>query len=113
LEHSDKDEEDGAQEEQKKKEGNRQDELWEVDKLLDKRYINGNLEYLVKWVTEKANEVDPTWEPNGNLLQADDAIEAFNNNKPNSKKGPKRKRSKKCNNNQSKVARRSMRSRGE
>ena len=73
-------------EEEASEEGNKKvDKLWEVDKLMKERHVDGNLEYLVKWVMEEGKETDHTWEPVENL-QADDAIEAFNNNKKQSRK---------------------------
>lgn len=49
------------------------DDAFEVESVRDKRVVNGNVEYLVKWQDYE----DLTWEPSKNLHQAPDAVAEY------------------------------------
>ena len=48
---------------------------WEVERVLDKRFVNRVKQYLVKWKGYPTEET--TWEPISNLSQAPDAVAAY------------------------------------
>jgi hypothetical protein len=48
---------------------------YEVEKILDHRFRHRRLEYLVKWVGYP--EHDASWEPEGNLQNAQDSIAIY------------------------------------
>jgi hypothetical protein len=50
-------------------------DAWYVERIVDKRKKGKLIEYLVKW--EGYDEWENTWEPIGNLKQASDAIQAY------------------------------------
>ena len=50
---------------------------YEVEKVLDKRFRRGKVEYFVKW--RHYNET--TWEPPSNLTNVKDLIDDFENKK--------------------------------
>ena len=50
---------------------------YEVEKIIDKRYINGKLEYKIKWVGYPMSEC--TWEPVRNLANVKPMIKEFEN----------------------------------
>jgi hypothetical protein len=50
--------------------------FYEVCKILDKRLINGYVEYLVKWKNLPIEE--STWEPEQNLIYAQHFVDQFN-----------------------------------
>ena len=65
-----------AKEEKKKTEkteGNHFEVEYEVEKVLEKRFRKGRVEYFVKW----KNYDETTWEPSKNLTNVQDLIEKF------------------------------------
>ena len=65
-----------AKEEKKKTEGNEGNHFeveYEVEKVLEKRFRKGRVEYFVKW----KNYDETTWEPSKNLTNVQDLIEKF------------------------------------
>ena len=52
-------------------------EEYEVEKIIDKRIINGKLEYKIKWVGYPMSEC--TWEPVRNLANVKPMIKEFEN----------------------------------
>ena len=58
-----------AQKEQEKE----NDGEYEVEKVIEKRFRKGRVEYFVKW----KNYDETTWEPLKNLANAEDLIEKF------------------------------------
>eukprot|EP01046_Picozoa_sp_COSAG06_P031585 COSAG06_NODE_3085_length_5880_cov_3.544197_1_plen_1652_part_10 len=56
------------------------DEEDEVERILDKRWSKGGVEYLVRW-KDSAGEDDDTWEPNKNLENAPVFIDRFEREK--------------------------------
>ena len=48
-----------------------------MEKVLDKRYRKGRVEYFVKW----KNYNETTWEPPGNLKNIQSLIDHFENSK--------------------------------
>ena len=63
-------------------------EVYEVEKILDKRKILGKKEYLIKW--KGYDTTYDTWEPVENLA-CDDKIKEFEKKRKASKTGDKRK----------------------
>ena len=53
-------------------------DIYEVEKIIGKRYVQGKIEYKVKWLGYKMTEC--TWEPEENLVNVRDLIEKFENN---------------------------------
>ena len=49
--------------------------LYEVEKILKKRIINGKTQYLIKW--DGYSEKDASWEPLSNLKDAADCIKEY------------------------------------
>ncbi|XP_076642405.1 histone-lysine N-methyltransferase SUV39H2-like [Halictus rubicundus] len=49
--------------------------LWEVEKILGKKELDGQLEYLIKWKNWD-NEYN-TWEPESNLVNCSDILQEF------------------------------------
>ena len=65
-----------AKEEKKKperNEGNNFEVEYEVEKVLEKRFRKGRVEYFVKW----KNYDETTWEPSKNLTNVQDLIDKF------------------------------------
>ena len=65
-----------AREEKKKterNEGNHFEVEYEVEKVLEKRFRKGRVEYFVKW----KNYDETTWEPSKNLTNVQDLVEKF------------------------------------
>ena len=65
-----------AKEEKKKTEKAEEDNFeveYEVEKVLEKRFRKGRVEYFVKW----KNYDETTWEPSINLTNVQDLIEKF------------------------------------
>ena len=56
-------------------------DIYEVEKIIGKRYVQGKIEYKVKWLGYKMTEC--TWEPEENLVNVRDLIEKFENNEKN------------------------------
>ena len=56
-------------------------DIYEVEKIIGKRNVNGKIEYKVKWLGYKMTEC--TWEPEENLVNVRDLIEKFENNEKN------------------------------
>ena len=54
-------------------------DIYEVEKIIGKRNVNGKIEYKVKWLGYKMTEC--TWEPEENLVNVRDLIEKFENKK--------------------------------
>lgn len=52
-------------------------EYFEVEKLLNKRFVKGAVEYLVKW--KGFDEAESTWETAGNLASILDLVLEFEN----------------------------------
>ena len=59
-------------------------EEYEVEKIIDKRIINGKLEYKIKWVGYPMSQC--TWEPIRNLANIKPMIKEFESNEINDKK---------------------------
>jgi len=55
-------------------------EEWEVEEVLDSRFKNRQLQYLVKWTG--TNSAENSWEPDRNLANAPEAIRDFHNRHP-------------------------------
>ena len=51
------------------------DNEWEVDRIIDSRYKNKKLEFLVHW--KGYDDMDHTWEPRSNLRNAKEALTDF------------------------------------
>ena len=64
-------------------------EVYEVEKILEKRKILGKKEYLIKWKGYD-DQAEDTWEPVENL-ECDDKIKEFEKKRKASKTGDKRK----------------------
>lgn len=64
-------------------------EVYEVEKILEKRMKKGKAEYLIKWKGYD-DEAENTWEPVDNL-DCDDKIQEFEKKHKASKTGDKRK----------------------
>ena len=56
------------------------EEEYEVEEILKSRMNRGKLEYLVKW--KGYSNADNTWEPRGNLKNAEEVVEAFHRKYP-------------------------------
>ena len=54
-------------------------DIYEVEKIIGKRNVNGKIEYKVKWLGYKMTEC--TWEPEENLVNVRDLIDKFENKK--------------------------------
>lgn len=68
----------------------KQEEEWEVEKILERGKFNKTVFYRVKWVGYP--EEESTWEPIGNLDNCHSAILEFESSlKQSSKKGRKKK----------------------
>ena len=52
-------------------------DIYEVEKIIGKRNVNGKIEYKVKWLGYKMTEC--TWEPEENLVNVRDLIDKFEN----------------------------------
>ena len=52
-------------------------DIYEVEKIIGKRYVQGKIEYKVKWLGYKMTEC--TWEPEENLVNVRDLIDKFEN----------------------------------
>jgi len=53
-----------------------EDSEFEVERIVDKRIVDGNTEYLVKWKGWE-NEKDKTWEPEENLVGSEKLIRKY------------------------------------
>jgi hypothetical protein len=53
-----------------------QEDIYEVQRILDKKRVNGKVKYLVEWVGYP-NEADFTWEPISNLENIQNMINEF------------------------------------
>ena len=62
-------------------------EEYEVEKIIDKRVINGKLEYKIKWVGYPMSQW--TWEPIRNLANIKPMIKEYENNEIYDKKQKK------------------------
>ena len=51
------------------------DNEWEVDRIIDSRYKNKKLEFLIHW--KGYDDTDHTWEPKSNLSNAKEALNNF------------------------------------
>jgi len=56
------------------------EEEWEVEEILDSRFKNKQLQYLVKWTGTDTSE--NSWEPDRNLKNAPEAIKEFHKKHP-------------------------------
>jgi len=52
----------------------------EVEEVINSRFKNRQLQYLIKW--KGTTEVENSWEPQKNLTNAPDAIREFHNKHP-------------------------------
>ena len=52
-------------------------DIYEVEKIIGKRYVQGKIEYKVKWLGYKMTEC--TWETEENLVNVRDLIDKFEN----------------------------------
>jgi hypothetical protein len=64
------------------------DELYNVEKILDKRDINGKVEYKIKW--EGYPNSQCTWEPMSNLESVKELVEEYEKNHEKKMLGKKR-----------------------
>ena len=60
-------------------------DVYEVEKILDKRSVNGQTEYLVKW--KDYDEAESSWEPTKNL-DCPDLVQQFHRRHPELGKAP-------------------------
>lgn len=58
-------------------------EEWEVEEILDSRFIRKKLHYLVKWLGWDETNLATTWEPFDNLSNCSDLISLFHRQNPN------------------------------
>ena len=58
--------------------------LYTVEKILDRRKINGQFEYKIKWEGYAMNE--STWEPMKNLETIKELVEEYNRTHPKTEK---------------------------
>ena len=56
------------------------DNEWKVDRIIDSRYKNKKLEFLVHW--KGYDDTDCTWEPKSNLGNAKEALNDFYHTNP-------------------------------
>ena len=56
------------------------DTLYNVEKILDRRRVNGGFEYKIKWEGYPMNE--STWEPMANLETVKELVEEYNRTHP-------------------------------
>ena len=56
------------------------DELYNIEKIIDRRYLNGKYEYKIKWEGYPMSQC--TWEPVKNLEMAMELVEEYNDNHP-------------------------------
>ena len=73
-------------------------DYYNIDKILDRKKVNGNYQYKIKWEGYPMSQ--STWEPLKNLESAIGLVEEYNQNHPfpNTKKPAKKMESKKKNN---------------
>ena len=57
-----------------------EEQLYNVEKILDHRFVNGKLEYKIKWENYPMSQC--TWEPLKNLENVKDLVDEYNNNHP-------------------------------
>lgn len=57
-----------------------EEELYDIEKILDRRFINGRYEYKIKWEGYPMSQC--TWEPLDNLYNAEDLVIEYNNEHP-------------------------------
>ena len=55
-------------------------ELYNVEKILDRRIVNGRIEYKIKWENYPMSQC--TWEPEKNLETVKELVDEYNNNHP-------------------------------
>ena len=56
------------------------EELYNIEKILDRRKVNGKFEYKIKWEGYPMSQ--STWEPMKNLETAKELVEEYNNSHP-------------------------------
>ena len=56
------------------------EELYNIERIIDRRYINGKFEYKIKWEGYPMSQC--TWEPLKNLEMAIELVEEYNNDHP-------------------------------
>ena len=56
-------------------------EVWEVEKVVDSKFVRGKLQYKVWW--KGYDRPDPNWQPEENLEGAPDAVAEFHRTHPN------------------------------
>jgi len=56
------------------------EELYNIEKILDRRKVNGRFEYKIKWEGYPMSQ--STWEPMKNLETAKELVEEYNNSHP-------------------------------
>ena len=54
--------------------------LYNVEKILDRKRVNGHFQYKIKWEGYPMNE--STWEPMKNLETVKDLVEEYNRTHP-------------------------------
>ena len=55
-------------------------EYYNIEKILDRRKVNGKFEYKIKWEGYPMNQ--STWEPMKNLETAKELVEEYNQSHP-------------------------------